>query len=340
MFFQTGSIIGRSFTQDGDGNPGKVPIQELNNGQAAGNKMQALIANYNYYLQMIRDVTGLNEARDGSMPSERSLVGVQKMAAANSNTATRHILQSGLYLTAEVAEQLSLRISDIIEYSPTKNAFIEAIGAHNVATLEEISNLHLYDFGIFIELEPDEEEKAMLENNIQTALTNGNIELEDAIDLRTIKNVKLANQLLKIRRRKKGELDQQRKIQQTQAQGKAQADATKAAKVAEIEKTKAALESQMKLESIKTEGKSQILKQEAAIKERLMAQEFQYNMQLKQAEAAAQKLKLESVEDRKDGRAKMQATQQSELLDQKVNEKPPKNFEAKNTNDGPFQMID
>ena len=340
MFFQTGSIIGRSFTQDGDGNPGKVPIQELNNGQAAGNKMQALIANYNYYLQMIRDVTGLNEARDGSMPSERSLVGVQKMAAANSNTATRHILQSGLYLTAEVAEQLSLRISDIIEYSPTKNAFIEAIGAHNVATLEEISNLHLYDFGIFIELEPDEEEKAMLENNIQTALTNGNIELEDAIDLRTIKNVKLANQLLKIRRRKKGELDQQRKIQQTQAQGKAQADATKAAKVAEIEKTKAALESQMKLESIKTEGKSQILKQEAAIKERLMAQEFQYNMQLKQAEAAAQKLKSESVEDRKDGRAKMQATQQSELLDQKVNEKPPKNFEAKNTNDGPFQMID
>ena len=328
MFFQTGSIIGRSFTQDGDGNPGKVPIQELNNGQAAGNKMQALIANYNYYLQMIRDVTGLNEARDGSMPSERSLVGVQKMAAANSNTATRHILQSGLYLTAEVAEQLSLRISDIIEYSPTKNAFIEAIGAHNVATLEEISNLHLYDFGIFIELEPDEEEKAMLENNIQTALTNGNIELEDAIDLRTIKNVKLANQLLKIRRRKKGELDQQRKIQQTQAQGKAQADATKAAKVAEIEKTKAALESQMKLESIKTEGKSQILKQEAAIKERLMAQEFQYNMQLKQAEAAAQKLKTDSVENRKDGRVKMQATQQSQMIDQKENKTPPKNFET------------
>ena len=340
MFFQTGSIIGRSFTQDGDGNPGKVPIQEINSGAGVNNKMQALINNYNYYLQMIRDVTGLNEARDGSMPSERSLVGVQKMAAANSNTATRHILQAGLYLTAEVAEQLSLRVSDIIEYSPTKDAFIQAIGVHNVATLEEISNLHLYDFGIFIELEPDEEEKAMLENNIQTALTNGSIELEDAVDIRMLKNVKLANQMLKIKRIKKGEKDHKRQLEQTRAQGEAQAQATNATKQADIEKTRATLESQMRLEGIKIDGKSQILAQEAAIKERLMAKEFEYNMQLKQAEAAAQKLKSDSIEDRKDQRTKIQATQQSELLDQKTNEKPPKNFESKFDSLGPFQMID
>jgi hypothetical protein len=327
MFFQTGSIVGRSFTQDGEGNPGKVPIQEISNGAGAGNKMQALIGNYNYYLQMIRDVTGLNEARDGSMPSERSLVGVQKMAAANSNTATRHILQSGLFLTVEMAEQLSLRVSDIIEYSPTKNAFIEAIGAHNVATLEEISNLHLYDFGIFIELEPDEEEKAMLEQNIQTALTNGNIELEDAIDLRMIKNVKLANQLLKIRRKKKGELDHKRQLEQTRVQGKAQEDAAKASLEVDIQKNKSALESQMKLEAIKTDGKSQLLEQEAAIKERLMQQEFNYNMQLKQAEIAGDQMKAVEVEGRKDERTKMQATQQSELIDQKENKTPPKNFQ-------------
>jgi hypothetical protein len=203
MFFQTGSIVGRSFTSEGDQNPGKIPIQEIQSG-GGGQKIQSLIQTYNYYLQMIRDVTGLNEASDGSTPAERSLVGVQKMAAANSNTATRHILNSGMFLTGEVAEQLSLRISDIIEYSPTKNAFIESIGAHNVATLQEMSNLHLYDFGIFLELEPDEEEKAMLENNIGGALSQGSIELEDAIDLRGIKNVKLANQLLKLRRKKKG----------------------------------------------------------------------------------------------------------------------------------------
>ena len=90
MFFQTGSVIGRSFTSEGDMNPGKVPIQQIQNG-AGGNKIQSLITTYNYYLQMIRDVTGLNEARDASTPDRNALVGVQKMAAANSNTATRHL---------------------------------------------------------------------------------------------------------------------------------------------------------------------------------------------------------------------------------------------------------
>ena len=207
MFFQTGSIIGRSFTSDGDMNPGKVPIQEIQSG-AGGQKLASLIQTYNYYLQMIRDVTGLNEARDGSMPDAKTLVGVQNLAAANSNTATRHILQAGLFITTELAECLSLRISDVIEYSPTRDAFIQKLGRHNVATLEEMGNLHLYDFGIFIELAPDEEEKAMLENNIQQALQQQGINLEDAIDIREIKNVKLANQLLKLKRKRKAEEDQ------------------------------------------------------------------------------------------------------------------------------------
>ena len=245
MFFQTGSIIGRSMTVDGDPNPGKVPIQEIQSGNG-GAKMQSLIQTYNYYLQMIRDVTGLNEARDASTPDKNALVGIQKIAAANSNTATRHILQSGLFLTAEVAEALSLRISDIIEYSPTKNAFIQAIGAHNVATLEEMQNLHLYDFGIFLELEPDEEEKQMLENNIQMALTQQSIELEDAIDLRTIKNVKLANQLLKIRRKKKLEKDQELAERNIQQQAKANAEAQQVAAQAEMQKQEAITNMQAK----------------------------------------------------------------------------------------------
>ena len=201
MFFQTGSVIGRSFTQEGDMNPGKVPIQPLQTG-AGGQKLQTLIQTYNYYLQMIRDVTGLNEARDGSSPDSRALVGVQKLAAANSNTATRHILDAGLFLTADTAEGLSLRISDILEYSPSREAFIQKIGGFNVATLDELKELHLYDFGIVLELSPDDEQKGMLENNIQTALSAGLIDLEDAIDIREVKNLKLANQLLKLRRKK------------------------------------------------------------------------------------------------------------------------------------------
>jgi len=327
MFFQTGSVVGRSQTMDGEGNPGKIPIQEIQSGAGSG-KMQQLIGTYNYYLQMIRDVTGLNEASDGSTPAERSLVGVQKMAAANSNTATRHILQSGMFLTADVAEQLSLRISDIIEYSPTKNAFIEAIGAHNIATLEEMKNLHLYDFGIFLELEPDEEEKQLLENNIQSALGQQGINLEDAIDLRQIKNIKLANQLLKLRRKQKEETDQANQLQQTQAQGQAQEKAAAATAKAEIDKGKAQIENQIKLESIKVDGKSKIIQQEGDIKEKLMQLEFQYNMQLKQLEAKTKNAGQLLTESRKDQRTKMQATQQSAMIDQKENQKPAQNFES------------
>ena len=338
MFFQTGSIVGRSMTIDGEGNPGKIPIQEINNGAGAAGKVQGLIQTYNYYLQMIRDVTGLNEASDGSTPAERSLVGVQKLAAANSNTATRHILNSGMYLAAEIAEQLSLRISDIIEYSPTKHAFIESIGAHNVASLHEMSELHLYDFGIFLELEPDEEEKQLLEQNIQTALSQQSIELEDAIDLRAIKNIKLANQLLKLRRVKKQEQDQKNQLEQTKAQGDAQAKASEAAAEADIKKQEASVKSQIRLEEIKTQGKTQLLTAEAGIKERLMQLEFQYNMQLKQLEAKTKSAAQLLTENRKDDRTKMQATQQSALIDQKENQKPSQNFESANDTLGGFNL--
>ncbi len=327
MFFQTGSVIGRSFTSEGDMNPGKVPIQEITSG-SGGNKMQALIGNYNYYLQMIRDVTGLNEARDGSMPDKNALVGVQKLAAANSNTATRHILQAGLFLTAETAECLSLRISDIIEYSPTKDAFIQAIGVHNVATLEEMQSLHLYDFGIFIDLMPDEEEKAVLENNIQIALQQQSIELEDAIDLREIKNVKLANQLLKIRRTKKQEKDRQIQLENIQAQAQSNTQAAQAAAQVDVQKEQALTQSKAQLEQMKAQIDAQKMQQEVAMKKELMALEFQYNMQLKGIEVEGMKSREKEKEDRKDERTKIQATQQSEMIEQRNSGKPPKNFES------------
>ena len=327
MFFQTGSIIGRSFTSDGDMNPGKIPIQEIQN-SAGSAKMQSLIGTYNYYLQMIRDVTGLNEARDASTPAKDSLVGVQKIAAANSNTATRHILQSGLFLTAETAEKVSLRISDILEYSPTKNAFIQSIGTHNVATLDELTELHLYDFGIFIELAPDEEQKQMLENNIQMALTQQTIDLEDAIDLREIKNVKLANQLLKIRRKKKMEADQAAQQQNIQAQAQANAEAQQVAAQAEVQKQQALTQQKLQLEQAKSKFELERLMQEVNLKKELMNHEFMINMRLKGMELETVNAKEKYKEDRKDQRTKIQASQQSELIDQRKSNKPPKNFES------------
>ena len=316
MFFQTGSVIGRSFTSEGDMNPGKVPIQQIQNG-AGGNKIQSLITAYNYYMQMIRDTTGLNEARDGTMPDKNALVGVQKLAAANSNTATRHILQAMLYLTASSAESLSLRIADIVEYSPTKEAFINAIGAHNVATLEEMKDLHLYDFGIFIELLPDEEEKAILENNIQMALQQQTLDLDDAIDLREVRNIKLANQLLKIKRKKKMERDQKMQQQNMQAQAQANQQAQQAAAQAEMQKNQAKVQADSQLEQTKSQLQIAYLQQEVAAKKELMQFEFDLNSRTKETEMQINQQNETTREDRRDQRVDRQAAHQKQMIEQR-----------------------
>ena len=290
MYFQTGSVIGRSMTQDGDPNAGAMPVREIQTG-AGGAKMQSLIQTYNYYLNMIRDVTGLNEARDASTPDRNALVGIQKIAAANSNTATRHILQAGMFLTQETCECLSMRISDVLEYSPTANAFVQALGAHNVATLEEMSELHLYDFGIFLELAPDEEEKQLLENNIQAALAGQVIDLEDAIDIREIKNIKLANQMLKVRRKIKNEREAKKQSLNIKQQAEANAKAQKVAAQEEVKKQKELVKTQIELEQAKADFSIMRLEQEAKVKRDLMAFEFELNTRIKDQESqAAQKL--------------------------------------------------
>lgn len=327
MFFQTGSVVGRSYTEEGNMNPGKVAIQEISTG-SGGNKIPMLIQTYNYYLQMIRDATGLNEARDGSMPDSRALVGLQKMAAANSNTATRHILDSGLFLTAELAENLSLRISDILEFSGTKEAFIQKIGGHNVATLSEMENLHLYDFGIFLTLSPDDEERGMLENNVQTALSAGLIDLDDAIDIRDIKNLKLANQLLKLRRRKKLERDQAMQQQNMQAQTQSNMQLQEASASIALQKEQAITQQKMQLLQLEDQLDQGKMEREIEAKKQLMEFEFQINQRLKELEAEVYKNKESYKEDRKDDRTKLQASQQSELIDQRKNGTPPKTFES------------
>ncbi len=327
MYFQTGSVIGRSMTQDGDMNRGIRPVTEINS-STKGGKIQSLIQTYNYYLQMMRDVTGLNEARDGSMPDKNALVGVQKLAAANSNTATRHILQGSLYITLSLAECIAMRISDVIEYSPTKEAFIKSLGKFNVGTLEEMASLHLHDFGIFLELAPDEEEKARLENNIQMALQQNSINLEDAIDIREVRNIKLANQLLKIRRKAKQAIDQQIAQQNIQAQAQANAAASERATAAEMQKQQALNESKAQMEQVKAQLEMQKLEREAQLKKELMQIEFEMNMQLRKAEADVLKQREKQKEDRKDERTKIQATQQSELIDQRKKDTGPKSFES------------
>ena len=327
MYFQTGSIVGRSQSQDGGQNPGKVPIQELQT--SSGNaKISSLISTYQYYLQMIRDVTGLNEARDGSSPDRDALVGLQKMAAANSNTSTRHIKDASLFLTLRVCENVSLRISDSLNFPLTKQSLIESISISNVETLKEIVNLNLHDFGIFLELEPEDEEKAQLEQNIQMSLQTGSIDLEDAIDLREIKNLKLANQSLKYKRKKKQEQVQANQQANIQAQAQANAQASEAAALAEVQKQQALAQTEIQILQSKSQFEIQRMQQELLIEKQKMAQKFEYDMQLAQVQLGIAQQKQTQAEDRKDQRTKIQATQQSELIDQRKNNSMPKDFES------------
>ena len=327
MYFQTGSIVGRSLTQDGDINRGKVPIQELStsSGQA---KIQSLIGTYQYYLQMIRDVTGLNEARDGSLPDKDALVGVQKLAANASNTATRHLLDSLLFITLRVCENISLKVADLIENPFTENSLMNSISTFNTNTLKEFMELQLHDFGIFLQLEPEEEEKALLEKNIQIALQTGGVSLSDTIDIRQIKNIKIANQFLKLKQEKNIKREQEQKQANIQAQAQASAQASEAAAMAEVQKQQALAETKIQIEQSKSQFDIQKMQQEAEIKKQLMEVEFQYNMRLAQAHSGVKKDNEKYKEDRKDDRTKIQATQQSELIDQRKNDSLPKNFES------------
>lgn len=282
LYFQTGSVIGRSMTVEGDMNPGKIPIQELPGG--GGQQSALLIQSYNYYLNMIRDVTGLNEARDGSDPDPYALVGVQKLAAANSNTATRHILHSSMYITTTLAEAIAIRVKDILEFHPQRDALVTSIGKFSVGSLKEMENLHLHDFGIFLELDPDEDEKQLVEQNIQMALSRDQIHLEDAIDIRQIKNIKLANQLLKYRRQKKMATDQMIAERNIAAQSEANGKAAEAAEMAKAQAENIKAEAKMKLQQAQTQFDIKKLEVEAQTKKELMQYEFDLNMKLKQME--------------------------------------------------------
>ena len=327
MYFQTGSVIGRSYTQDGDFNNARIPIQELNT-NSGQSKMAALIGNYNHNLSMIRDVTGINEARDGSTPNPDALVGIQKMAALSSNTATRHILEAGLSITKRLATCISLRIGDILEYSDFVEEFSMQIGKYNVGILDEIKDLYLHDFGIFIEISPDEEQKLNLEKNIQIALQQQTIDLEDAIDIRMINNMKLANEMLKVKRRKRMEAQQKQKQEEMQMQSQMNMQSQQMAAEQKAQLFQIEAQAKMQLKEAEANYAIKTMQAEVDAKRSLMDLEFQYNMQLKGIEVDGMLNRDKDKEKAKDKRVDLQATRQSELINQRKNNLPPIDFES------------
>lgn len=328
LYFQTGSVVGRSFTQDGDFNNARVPIQPIT-GHSGGQKMSALINNYNHYLRMIRDVTGLNEARDGSMPDSNALVGVQKLAAANSNTATRHILDASHFVTRELAQAISMRISDAMEYMDHAEELAMQIGRHKSEIIKDISEYYLYDYGIFIDVSPDEEEKGRLEQNIQIAIQKGDIGLEDAIDIREIKNTKTANQLLKVKKSKRA--DKAQADAMAQMQFKAEMDNQNKQAEIQMQAMKSQIESDSNIKemAMRTKFDMEKMLRETEMKSILMQRQFEFDYRI--AELKESKLEERDVakEDGKKKRIDRQNTQQSKLINQRKNNLPPMNFEDK-----------
>ena len=326
MYFQTGSVVGRSLTQDGDINRGKIPVQELSTGSGQA-KIQSLISTYNYYLQMIRDVTGLSEARDGSVPDRDTLVGLQKMAANASNIATKHINNSSLFLTLRMCENISKKVSDMLDYPLTANSLKNSITNFNSITLKEVDNLNLHDFGIFLDLEPDDEEKQQLEQNIQVALSSGGIDLEDAIEIRQIRSLKLANQMLKVKRKKKQAYERQIQADMAQQQASANTQATQAAAESEVQKQEVLTNQKINFEQAKSQMEIERMRSEAEIKRQLMAEEFNYQIQLEQMKGQRETNREAQIEDRKDKRTRIAGSQQSAMIDQRKNDLMPTNFE-------------
>lgn len=339
LYFQTGSVVGRSYTQDGDYNQGKVPIKELQS-SSGGSKTQMLIANYNHYLNMIRTVTGLNEARDASTPDPNSLVGIQKLAALNSNTATRHILDASLYVYRSLAEALTYRVADILEYADFKDDFVNKIGKYNVSILNDISDLYIYDFGVFIDVAPDEEQKALLEQNIQMALQKQDINLEDAIDIREVKNIKLATQLLKVKRKQKQERDKKAEQEKQAFQAQLNMQSQQQAAQNAMQKQEVELNAKMQLKQAEIAFELEKLKGEAQLKSQLMAEEFDYNMKLRNISENALQSRETQREDAKSERISKQNTQQSKLIDQRKNNLPPQNFETFESNEDSLDGFD
>jgi hypothetical protein len=339
LYFQTGSVIGRSYTQDGEFNNARVPIQQLTSNSGAA-KTQMLIANYNHYLDMIRSVTGLNEASDGSTPNPNALVGVQKLAALSSNTATRHILESGLFIYRSLAEALTYRVADILQYADFKDDFANKIGKFNVSILNDIKDLYIYDFGIFIEISPDEEQKAQLEQNIQVALAKGDINLEDAIDIREIKNLKLANQLLKLKRVKKQEREDKMAMQKQEMIAMQQMQSQEFAAQTAMQQVQLEAQAKMQFKQAEVAFDIEKLKAEAELKRMLMAEEFNYSMQIAGVKEMSLGDREKMKEDSKSKRISQQNTEQSKLINQRKNNLPPLSFESnEDTLDG-FDMAE
>lgn len=323
---ETGNTISRSINEEGEYNVASRTITNVANGFMGG--INELVFAFNHYMNLVRDSIGIPIGADASSPHPDMAVGVQQQLALNSNTATRHILEGSLNITQRLCTAMSLRMKDVLKYPSLRSAYERGIGTYNVEVIEHIKDLSLRDFAIFITLKPDAEEKQYLETAIQIALQGGLIDLSDAIDIRKTDNIKYANEVLKMKMRKKKKELMKEEEQRIMMQSEANSQSAERAAKAKMEENQ--LKSQTELEAIKekTEGKIRELEAEGRIKIGLMDKEFGYQMQLKGIEVDGKVSNERMKEDEKTKRQDRKDTHQSAMINQRNTNSSPLNFES------------
>lgn len=312
IYEQTGVYYYRGKTLDGGYQ--SRPIQEISNHIKNINE---LVFTYNHYLNMIRDTTGVNEVMDGTSPKGDQLVGVRQQAMEAGNNAIYDITHAAMQLFKRVSEDLLKSIQVIPRDSILYRAYENSIGKEKAALITTFRDLPMFNFGVLVDKDMDDTDKAYLEQNIQTALSAQDIDLEDAIMIRKVKDIKLAERMLIIRRKKRMRENQEIAMQNSQMQSQMQVQAAQAA--SEARKEEVQFESLLDIEKKKVEHQ---------IKMQQMNFEWAARMEIAELQAASNlgvrsddqdfREKLETLkEDRKDTRSKLQAAQQSKLISQR-----------------------
>jgi hypothetical protein len=250
VYDQTGNIYYKRRTEDGDSQNG-VPIQEAPNSGSVS-QIQQLIMVYNHYLERLRDEIGVNEYREGSGVNPKLGLGVQQAQIQASNNATDFIYDAYLSLYQQTAFKISLLLYDSVLY-----------GGKQYADYLSPDKVKGKQFDVKIEVMPDEKERQFLEGMIQTALSAGMVDFEDAFRIRSIKNTKLAEMYLKKakKNKEKAEMEKARQNSEMNAQSQQQSIQAKA-------------EADAQLQQIEAQSKIAIVSTEMKMKQDLSQQEF------------------------------------------------------------------
>lgn len=318
IYEQTGVFYYRSKNPDGGfQNP---PIRPLDN---SIRNINDLIGLYNHYLRMIRDATGINEVMDGTSPKGDQLVGVRQQQLAAGNNAIYDVTHSAKVLYKRVCEDIIRCLQIIPQGSTLHQIYVNAIGETNMNVITSFNELPMYNFGVQIVGNMDDKDAAYLEQNIQVALANGEIDLEDAIAVRNLRDVDQAERLLIVRRKKRMKAKQEMSMQNIQAQQQANAQNQQLAMQTEAQKMQLKAELEMQKIQMESKIKAQLMELEHMYEKEIQAMKAQIVAQ--QTMAGQQgKASLDIMkEDRKDSRVEKQAVEQSKLIAQRKDQRPP-----------------